>query len=272
MTVKYCFICGAKLDDLIKSCPKCEKFFPTTRVLRWLKIKSLNKHNKVLDDEIKGLEGFFDPNEEILFKFSQKSTFLNDDYSRLQGGFAFGLPVLILSLVFTFFLPSEVSFIFVVSDIFIGIFTSYLIGRGLKNYINIKKEANILHRELWKYNDTIVLTNRRWILKSLNILRIDTSIYPKGVLEKHRDIILTDLKYVHVKYNKEDVFGVDVVGIEIYLNSFKDNSKSLFLNRIIAGPSYIQNVFNTFKKKIGIRRETLGDGTEKILFFCINRT
>lgn len=268
MTVKYCFICGAKLDEWMKNCPKCEKFFPTTHIRRRVRKNSVNKYNKVLNVEIKGLEGFLISQEEILFRFTQKSNFLNDDYSRLQGGFIFGLPAMIISLFFTFFL----SFIFVVSDIFFVTFTSYLIGRGLKNYVKIKRKANISHRELWKYHDTFVLTNKRLILKSLNNLRIDTSRYPKEFLEKQGDIILTDVEHVHVKYNKENFFGRDVVGVEIHLNSIDTDSNSFFLYRIIAGPSYIQTVFDSKGEKIAIRREFLGDGAEKILFFCINKT
>jgi hypothetical protein len=83
---------------------------------------------------------------------------------------------------------------------------------------------------------------------------------------------LTDLEYIHVKYNKGDIFGVDVVGVEIYLDSFKDNSKSLLLNRLIAGPSYIQNIFNSISKKITIRRELLEDGTEYAFFSKINKS
>ncbi len=272
MTVKYCFICGAKLDDWMKNCPKCEKSFPTTHILRHIRKKSVDNYNKVLDAEIQGLEGFLSPKEEILFRFTQKSNFLNDAYSRLQGGFVFGLPAVIVSLFFTFFLSSDVSFIFVVSDIFFVIFTSYLIGRGLKNYVKIKREAIISHRELWKYHDTFVLTNRRWILKSLNNLRIDTSRHPKEFLEKQRDIILTDVELVHVKYNKENFFGTDVVGVEIHLNSIDNNSKSLFLYRIIGGPSYIRTILDSIGEKIAIRRELLGDGEEKIFFLRINKT
>ncbi|MFX0073218.1 MAG: hypothetical protein ACFFAO_19235 [Candidatus Hermodarchaeota archaeon] len=120
-----------------------------------------------------------------------------------------------------------------------------------KKYRNYRKRIIKKHqlnpkltiKELEKYEDIYILTNKRWIQKNLDFnFKFDISKYPKKVLKRHRDIISVNLDSIKM-------ITIDVTNIGFYVDE-EDFNKPV--------PTYLGvELFKEFDKVMKLLKELI---------------
>lgn len=273
MSIEYCVKCGTRLDEKTKICPSCGKNYYSTHLGGDVPSKRAQADGRVNDkylDDIKILKKFLDNDEKILLQSSINSRTIQSVLNNIFVGFIFGVTVMIGYIIVFFLVDFKDYFveliIFITTFLFLIIIPSYPLIKGLRHYRLIKKTVQLPFRQLRKYNDVSILTNKRWIQKSLDLLKINFSYYPKDVIEILGDIIFIGIENIHLKDAKEWLYDTGFTSRSVYLNSFEAVPNPLHLGNIFGTSEYFKQFLKDAEQKVGIRRKILNNGSEVIHF------
>ncbi len=264
MTIKYCINCGTKLDAWLKSCPKCNTYIPLLFPKKGpLRIKYISEDDEIakknkenINSELNYLKPYLYSDEEILYYYIESSTALSTEFSRILGGIFFGFPSVLILTIYLFFLTSDVFLLVLFFDLFLMVYTTYLISYGLFNFHRLKKIVNLSYREIKKYNNLYVITSKRWIQKSLETIDLNLVDFPENIIERKKDFVYIDLNYIQIKYSKmtyknpekrlDDFF----VEIGIFLKYLNKETKLLQIGGFHAIRSYFNFSIDKLNEKL----------------------
>ncbi len=203
------------------------------------------------------INGLLQNNEEILWKFSKKEDPLSKPRKNVKTGLILTFFITILEL---FYVISGI-FIKMVPEIIMPIalllsFILLFLILSINDYKKVLKKFELSPEELKNYENVYILTNKRWIQKSINVFNIDFSKLHKQNLKRNKDIVLVSLEILPILYTYDlgEKYGYYVIFLQEYdKNSIIDPLENLGL--IIPSENYwkfnkaIQEFFTLDKKE-----------------------
>lgn len=145
------------------------------------------------------------------------------------------------SIVFAIFIPSEL-IIMIVAFISLVIIDISLIPIALYKYHRRKMRLNLTYRELKYYNESVMITNKRYINKSYYYSdRQISNLYDDEAVTQINDIILLELNFVNYL-----VINNRFKKIYIFVGS-QDNYPDFYIDFIHDKENDIKSVFNLLK-------------------------
>lgn len=145
------------------------------------------------------------PDEKILWEQKKISNGLSDLKSTMftlifiSGSSTFVILLYFLTSTIDFsdiwipFLSFVFLFVFLISSIPLYMFLAEII-----KYWKISKKLNVRIRDLKKYEEFTILTNKRWIQKSLSLIEYDYVEYSNDLILFQKDVIFVNLRDINV--------------------------------------------------------------------------
>ena len=281
---KLCVRCGEDLSLYAKHCSRCGKkvmfkglletdlgksYFDSrvsSQVKKILQFRTrLLENNKSIVETIK--DKYLDEGEEIILKFPKERNVLCKCLGDIEVGAIFFAPILICIIVALFIMPFDTLVPDLLLVIFFGFLVSiaiplYTLSRGIVNYRNIRKLVPMSVKELKAYPEFDLITNRRWISKSFDVLKGEISSYlPHGIERLGGDYLSANLRTVEIKTDHMgylENFTIRALDISTGVTIHSSSSLSK-----ISGP---RNVLSKLEEKVSMKKELKIDGSYRITF------
>lgn len=195
------------------------------------------------------IEHFLKEDEEILWKTNYEDNIIELEFFFLV--VLLIILILISFILFTVVVESKdiIPIIFVI--ILFSPVYGLCIGVILKESKEIKKKGKATQcnfRQLSRYQNIYLLTNKRWIQKDYERnLNIDENNYSKDILEKHFDIVFVNLKHIKaIVINRDEYFTTAT--FDFYENIVDENYSDLKVGFLV--PYLPEDDFKAFIKMI----------------------
>jgi hypothetical protein len=212
-------------------------------------------------------DNYLGEGEEIILKLPKERNVLTKCFGDITVGALYLVPLLIVIIVALIITPFDTLSPDLLLIIFFGFVALiaiplYTLSRGIINYRNIRKLVPMSVKELKVYPEFDLITNRRWISKSFNVLKGDiSSDLPHGIERLGRDYLSANLRAVEIKtlytgcLEKITIRAFDIsTGVIIHSSS---NLSTL------SGP---RNVVSKLEEKVSLKKELKNDGSYRITF------
>ncbi len=166
---------------------------------------------------MQSISDYIEDDEKILFQ----RTLINPAHKKnIKSLMIMGYTSLIL---LTIFITGFMIFIsFIVFSILLGFIVSIFVLTTLALYLPYHRYANILKvtfKQIKKYKELYVLTNRTWIQKSLDILSVNESTFPLQITLQ-KDLIKIDFSQIKSFFvQRRDSYKNYFIGFDIELPS-----------------------------------------------------
>lgn len=281
---KLCLRCGEDLSLYSKYCSRCGKevickelleteleksyfdYRVSSQVKAILKFRTrfLEKYNSIMDT-IK--DKYLEEGEEVIIELPKERNVLGKCLGDIEVGAIFFFPLLIVFIVLLMILLFEtlapdLLFVMISGFVVVLMVSLYPLCRGIFHYQNIRKFSNMSVKELKSYPELDLITNRRWISKSFDVIRCDITSDLEHGIERLGDAYLSidltavEIKIDHMVYLKN--FTVRAIG-----NLTGTIIHSSSISSTISGAS---NMVSKLETKIPIKKELYNDGSYKITF------
>lgn len=219
---KLCVRCGEDLSLYAKYCSRCgkevmfKKLLETDLAKSYIDYRVSSQVKKILQFRTRLLENnnsimetikdkYLDEGEEIIIEFPKERNVLGKCLGDIEVGAVFLVPILIVIIVSLIIAPFEAlspNFLLIIFFGFVVLIaiSLYPLIRGIINYRNIRKLVSMSVKELKVYPEFDLITNRRWISKSFNVLKGDiSSDIEHGIERLDRDYLSANLRTVEIK-------------------------------------------------------------------------
>jgi hypothetical protein len=118
------------------------------------------------------------------------------------------------------------------------------------------KKGQLTWKDLYKYETKCVLTDKRWIQKSLDVSQLKDTNYLIGDIEHYKDFALIKLDLIkHIEITEYKEFGKMKYVLSLYFSYDKTLPKKVFLGIHFTSEDQFQILINTIKKVMEVKRE-----------------
>jgi len=249
--------------DLAKSYIDSSVSSQVKKILQF-RTRLLENNNSIMET-IK--DKYLEAGEEIIVKLPKERNVLGKCLGDIEVGAVFLVPIVIVILVSLIIAPFEVLNPNLLVIIFFGFVVLiaiplYPLSRGIINYRHIRKLVSMSVKELKAYPEFDLITNRRWISKSFNILKGDlSSDLEHGIERLGRDYLSANLSAVDIKtIHTGFLENLTIRALDISTGEIIHSSSNL---STLSGP---RNVLSKLEEKVSLKKELRNDGSYRITF------